>query len=148
MTDSKASMLMRWKIASRRLPALLRTPSSLPKLSTAILTILLAGMASATVSKFGTAVPPRCLISSTTSSAGEAFAPEPSACLEIRHRGAAALLDFLDHFLGRRGVRSRAVRGDAGIVDHDLGPLGRAEQGDFLADAAPGAGNDDGFAFE
>src|SRR5882672_7196184 len=79
MTDSKASMLMRWKIASRRMPALLTTPSSLPKLSIAILTILLAGIASATVSKFATAVPPRFLISSTTSSAGVAEVPEPSA---------------------------------------------------------------------
>src|SRR5690242_18366614 len=61
------------------MPALLTTPSSLPKLSTAVLTILLAGIASATVSKFATAVPPRFLISSTTSSAGEAFDPEPSA---------------------------------------------------------------------
>src|SRR4051794_12182092 len=79
MTCSKASMLMRWKIASRRMPALLTTPSSLPKLSTAILTILLAGIASATVSKFATAAPPRFLISSATSSAGAAFDPEPSA---------------------------------------------------------------------
>src|SRR5271169_4083115 len=56
MTDSKASMLMRWKIASRRMPALLTTPSSLPKLSTAAFTIRLAGIASATVSKFATAM--------------------------------------------------------------------------------------------
>src|ERR1700674_4215183 len=79
MTCSKASMLMRWKMASRRMPALLTTPSSLPKLSIAVLTILLAGIASATVSKLATAVPPRCLISSTTSSAGAALDPEPSA---------------------------------------------------------------------
>src|SRR4051794_35193613 len=79
MTDSKASMLMRWKIASRRMPALLTTPSSLPKESIAVLTILLAGMASATVSKLATAVPPRFLISSATSSAGAALDPEPSA---------------------------------------------------------------------
>ena len=70
---------MRWKITSRRMPALLTTPSRRPKWSTAILTILLAGIASATVSKFATAVPPRFLISSTTSSAGAAFVPEPSA---------------------------------------------------------------------
>src|SRR6201996_1977890 len=78
MTDSNASTLMRWKIASRRMPALLTTPSSLPKWSVAVLTILLAGIASATVSKLATAVPPRCLISSTTSSAGAALVPEPS----------------------------------------------------------------------
>src|SRR6516165_2305193 len=39
----------------------------------------LAGIASATVSKFAIAVPPRFLISSTTSSAGAALVPEPSA---------------------------------------------------------------------
>src|SRR6516225_5571238 len=39
----------------------------------------LAGMASATVSKFAIAVPPRFLISSTTSSAGAALVPAPSA---------------------------------------------------------------------
>src|SRR5215472_16439692 len=39
----------------------------------------LAGMASATVSKFAIAVPPRFLISSTTSSAGVALVPDPSA---------------------------------------------------------------------
>ncbi len=61
------------------MPALLTTPSSLPKLSIAVLTILVAGIASATVSKFATAVPPRFLISSTTSSAGVALDPEPSA---------------------------------------------------------------------
>src|ERR1700761_8754683 len=38
----------------------------------------LAGIASATVSKLATAVPPRFLISSTTSSAGAALEPEPS----------------------------------------------------------------------
>src|SRR5262249_19404761 len=38
----------------------------------------LAGIASATLSKFATAVPPRFLISSTTSSAGAALEPEPS----------------------------------------------------------------------
>src|SRR4051812_21376613 len=79
MTDSKASMLMRWKTASRRMPALLTTPSSFPNESIAVLTILLAGMASATVSKLATAVPPRFLISSATSSAGAALEPEPSA---------------------------------------------------------------------
>src|ERR1700751_2017875 len=39
----------------------------------------LAGIASATVSKFAIAVPPRFLISSTPSSAGVALEPEPSA---------------------------------------------------------------------
>ena len=49
------------------------------QVSIAILMILLAGKASATVSKFAIAVPPRFLISSTTSSAGAALLPEPSA---------------------------------------------------------------------
>ena len=89
----------------------------LPKVSSAVLTIRLAGTASATLSKFATAVPPRFLISSTTSSAG-------------------------------RGVRALAVGGDAGIVDHDLGALGRAQQRDLAPDAAPRAGDDDGFAFQ
>src|SRR5215510_9932045 len=64
---------------SRRMPALLTTPSRRPKWSVAVLTILLAGIASATDSKFGTAMPPRFLISSTTSSAGVALEPAPSA---------------------------------------------------------------------
>ena len=117
MTDSKASMLMRWKIASRRMPALLTTPSSLPKLSTAILTIRLAGIASATVSKFATAVPPRFRISSTTSSAGEALVPDPSAA-------------------------------PPGSLTTTLAPSAAHSQRDLAADAAPGAGDDDGFAFE
>ncbi len=67
---------------------------------------------------------------------------------KVRHRRPAALLDFLDHFLGRRRTGSRAIGGAAGIVDHDLCPLGRAEQRDLTADAAPGAGDDDGFSVE
>ncbi len=67
---------------------------------------------------------------------------------EIRNRRAAALLDFIDHFFRRRGARSRTVGGAAGIVDHDLGALGRAEQRDFTADAAPGAGDDDDFVLQ
>src|SRR5581483_11140017 len=78
MTASKASTLILWKIMSRRMPALFTTPSSRPKWSVAVLTILLAGMASATDSKLGTAVPPRFLISATTSSAGAADEPAPS----------------------------------------------------------------------
>ena len=86
-------------------------------MSIAVLTILLAGIASATVSKLATAVPPRFLISSTTSSAGEA-------------------------------LDARAVGGAAGIVDHDLGAFGGAEQRDLAADAAAGAGDDDDFVVE
>src|ERR1700728_4118673 len=97
-------MLMRWKIASRRIPALFTTPSSLPKVSIAVLTILLAGIASATVSKFATAVPPRFLISSTTSSAGAALVPEPSA----------APAGIIDHDLRAfRGTQQRDLAADA-----------------------------------
>jgi len=68
--------------------------------------------------------------------------------VEIRYRRSAALLDFLDHFFGRRGARSRAVGGDAGIVDHHLGAFRRAKQRDLAADAASGTGDDDGFTVE
>ena len=67
---------------------------------------------------------------------------------EIRYRRAAALLDLIDHLFGGRRARSRTVGGTAGIVDHHLGALGRAEQRDFLADAAPGAGDDDDFVLQ
>ena len=112
MTDSKASMLMRWKMASRRMPALLTTPSSLPKLSIAALTML-----------------------ARRDGLGHG--------LEIGHRRAAALPDFLDHLLGRRGARAGAIGGDAGIVDDDLGAFGRAQQRDLAPDAASRAGDDD-----
>ncbi len=68
--------------------------------------------------------------------------------LEIGDRRAAALLDLLDHFFGGRGTGSRAVGGDAGIVDHDLGAFRRTEQRDFLADAAARAGDDDDFVLQ
>src|SRR6266403_5484823 len=67
---------------------------------------------------------------------------------EIRYRRAAALFDLRDHFFCGRGARSRAVGGDPGIVDHDLATFRRAEQRDLPANTAPGAGDDDGFAFE
>src|SRR5258707_1233071 len=47
MTNSKSNTLILWKIASRRMPALLTTPSSLPKASSAVLMMLLAEAASA-----------------------------------------------------------------------------------------------------
>jgi hypothetical protein len=96
------------------MPALLTTPSSLPKLSIAVFGDLAGG------NRFG-----------------DGF--------EIRYRRATALLDLIDHFFRGRGTRPRTVGGTAGIVDHHLGALGRAEQRDFLADAAPGAGDDDDF---
>jgi hypothetical protein len=67
---------------------------------------------------------------------------------EIRHRRAAALSDFLDHLFGWRGAGTRTVGGDPGIVDDDVGALGGAKQRDLASDAAPRAGDDDGFALE
>jgi len=64
---------------SRKMPALLTTPSSRPKWSVAVLTILLAGIASATELEVWDSYAARFLISSTTSSAGEADEPAPSA---------------------------------------------------------------------
>ncbi|MGY3080754.1 hypothetical protein ACVWZZ_007162 [Bradyrhizobium sp. LM6.10] len=63
--------------------------------------------------------------------------------LEIGDRGAAALLDLLDHFLSGGCARTGAVGGATGIVDHDLGAFRRAEQRDLAPDAAPCTGNDD-----
>jgi hypothetical protein len=63
--------------------------------------------------------------------------------LEVGNCSTAALLDLLDHFLGGRSVRTGAISGNAGIVDHDLGAFGRAEQRDFTADATARAGDDD-----
>ena len=63
--------------------------------------------------------------------------------LEVGDRGAAALLDLLDHFLGGCSARTGAVGGAAGIVDHDLGAFGGAEQRDLAPDAAACAGDDD-----
>ena len=68
--------------------------------------------------------------------------------LEIGHRNAAALLDLFDHLLGGRGVRSGAVRGDAGIVDHDLGAFRGAEQRNLAPNATARAGDDDDFILQ
>ena len=68
--------------------------------------------------------------------------------LEIGHRRTAAFLDFLDNFLGWRSARTRAVGGDTGIVDHDLGALGGAQQRDLAPDASPGPGDDDGLVLK
>src|SRR5579863_8923823 len=65
---------------SRRMPALLMTMLSLPKLSTAQSTIRLADLKSVTLSKLATASPPADRISLTTSSAGDRDWPVPSKC--------------------------------------------------------------------
>jgi hypothetical protein len=65
---------------SRRIPALLTTMLSLPKLSIAQSMIRLADLKSVTLSKLATASPPAERISLTTSSAGERDCPVPSKC--------------------------------------------------------------------
>ena len=50
MTASQSTTLMRWKMRSRRMPALLTTQSTRPKLSTAALMMRSAPAGSATLS--------------------------------------------------------------------------------------------------
>ena len=66
MTASQSTALMRWKMRSRRMPALLTTQSMRPKLSIAVLMMRSAPCGSATLSPLDTAVPPAFLISATT----------------------------------------------------------------------------------
>ena len=118
MTDSKASTLMRVEDRVAQDAGIVDDAVEPAEMCRSrVLTILLAGIASATR-------------------------------LEVGDRRAAALLDLLDHFLGGRGARSGAVGGAAGIVDHDLGAFGGAEQRDLAADAAAGAGDDDDFVLQ
>src|ERR1700687_2377511 len=60
---------------SRRMPALLMTPSILPKFSTAVLIMRSAPAGSVTLSALGTALPPAAAISSQTFCAGVALPP-------------------------------------------------------------------------
>src|SRR5579883_3318241 len=75
ITIFQSMWLMRWKMRSRRMPALLITPSILPKFSTAALTMRSAPAGSATLSPLATALPPAALISSTTFCAGVVLPP-------------------------------------------------------------------------
>src|SRR5437867_1290683 len=80
-TASQSSSAMLKIIRSRRMPALLTTMLSLPKVSSAHWTRRLAALKSATLSPFAIAWPPVFLISATTSWAGVAVgAPVPSKC--------------------------------------------------------------------
>src|SRR5213593_995533 len=80
-TASQSSSAMLKIIRSRRMPALLTTMSSLPKVSSAHWTMRLAALKSATLSPLAIAWPPIFLISATTSCAGVAVgAPVPSKC--------------------------------------------------------------------
>src|SRR5438094_2817541 len=81
MTASQSSSAMLKIIRSRRMPALLTTMLSLPKVSSAHWTMRLAALKSTTLSPLATAWPPIFLISATTSCAGVAVgAPVPSKC--------------------------------------------------------------------
>ena len=55
MTASQSTALMRWKMRSRRMPALLTTQSMRPKLSIAVLMMRSAPCGSATLSPLATA---------------------------------------------------------------------------------------------
>src|SRR5689334_15877241 len=79
MTASQSTTLMRWKMRSRRMPALFTTQSMRPKLSMAVLMMRSAPCGSATLSLLETATPPAFLISATTWSATLTSAPSPSA---------------------------------------------------------------------
>src|SRR3954447_1491327 len=77
MTARHSSIDMLKKKRSRRMPALLTTASSLPKLSMQKSIMRCADCHSATLSVFATAFPPCLRISSTTFCAGPASRPSP-----------------------------------------------------------------------
>ena len=77
-TSDQSDQLMRWKMRSRRMPALLTRISTRPKAVSAAFTISSAFFGSAIESVEAIASPPFFLISSTTSCAGPASAPAPS----------------------------------------------------------------------
>src|SRR3954451_9888234 len=77
-TSDQSDQLMRWKMRSRRMPALLTRMSTRPKAVSAALTISSAFLGSAMESVDAIASPPPALISLTTSWAGPASAPAPS----------------------------------------------------------------------
>ena len=77
MTASQSSSVILWKMASRRIPALLTTPSRPPKSRSAWATRRSADAKSATESKLATASPPASRISPATSRAGARSPPSP-----------------------------------------------------------------------
>src|SRR3984893_1905448 len=77
-TSDQSDQLMRWKMRSRKMPALLTRMSTRPKAASAAFTISSAFFGSAIDSVEAIASPPPRLISSTTSCAGEASVPAPS----------------------------------------------------------------------
>ena len=90
MTASQSTALMRWKMRSRRMPALLTTQSMRPKLSIAVLMMRSAPCGSATLSPLDTAMPPAFLIS-----ADHLVGDPESSALAL---GRAA--EIVDHDLG------------------------------------------------
>src|SRR5579862_2901593 len=83
ITSDQSDQLMRWKIRSRKMPALLTRISTRPKASSAACTILSALPGSAIDSVEAIASPPDFLISSTTACAGPASVPPPSRLAPI-----------------------------------------------------------------
>src|SRR5262245_39675479 len=84
-TSDQSDQLMRWKMRSRRMPALLTRMSTRPKAESAAPTISSAFLGSAMESVEAMASPPWRLISSTTSCAGPASAPAPSRVAPMSH---------------------------------------------------------------
>ena len=117
ITSDQSDQLMRWKMRSRRMPALLTRMSTRPKASSAACTILSAFCGSPIESVEAIAWPPAFLISSTTCCAGPASPPEPSS----------ARADVVDHDLRallrhqhRDGAADAAARaGDDGDFAFD-----------------------------
>src|ERR1700733_7918197 len=83
ITSDQSDQLMRWKMRSRRMPALLTRMSTRPKASSADLTILSALPGSLIDSVEAIASPPALLISLTTSCAGPSSWPAPSRLAPI-----------------------------------------------------------------
>src|SRR5262245_50837056 len=84
-TSDQSDQLMRWKMRSRRMPALLTRMSTRPKAASAAPTISSAFFGSAMESVEAIASPPWRLISSTTSCAGPASVPAPSREAPMSH---------------------------------------------------------------
>src|SRR3954465_13209014 len=79
MTSDQSDQLMRWKILSRRMPALFTRMSTRPKVSSVEATILSALAGSPIESVEAIAAPPFLVISLTTPWAGPASLPQPSS---------------------------------------------------------------------
>ena len=67
--------------------------------------------------------------------------------LVVGDRLAPGGADFLYHGIGGRGVAPFAVQRGADVVDHHVGPFRAKGQGIGPAQAAGGAGDDDGASF-